>query len=245
MADALNALLTGTVLAPQFVDEALVTAPAPVRSQVDKIVEAITTGDYAGHGRYLDALFRPSICGVMRFPVGPTGGVDQSADYDSDHPDYDWAFHACPITPRTAEALRTEGCILSDEIDELGDECLPPRLRGHGKPFRDKFIERVDALVDDLQHGEAPEPRCNAEQIALWMILRYAEDTTTENGVMSPSINDLPPSDYDYQFEQLRDSLYEDHDFREFFTDIGKKTIFAESIHRLFEPFSHPGPRQR
>lgn len=100
----------------------------------------------AGQRRYLDALFRPSICGVMRFPVGPTGGVDQSADYDSDHPDYDWAFHACAITPRTAEALRTEGCILSDEIDELGDECLPPRLRGHGKPFRDKFIERVERI---------------------------------------------------------------------------------------------------
>lgn len=77
------------------------------------------------------------------------------------------------------------------------------------------------------------------------MILRYAEDTTTENGVMSPSINDLPPTDYDYQFEQLRHSLSEDHDFRDFFTDIGKKTIFAESIHSLFEPFSHPGPRQR
>lgn len=245
LADALNELLTGTELAPQFVDEALVTAPAPVRSQVNKIAEAITTSIYADQGRYLHALSRPSICGVMRFPIGPTGGVEHSADYNSDHPDYDLAFHSRPITPRTAEALRTEGAVLSDEIDELGDECLPPRLRGHGKPFRDRFIACVDALVDDLEHGEVPEPRCNAEEIALWMMLQFAQETVTEDGVMSPSIKDLPPSDYDYQFNQLRDDLYEDHDFRDFFTDVGKTTMFAESVDGLFEPFPHPGPRQR
>lgn len=245
LADALNELLTGTELAPQFVDEALAIAPAPVHSQVNKIAEAISTSIYADQDRYLHALSRPSICGVMRFPLGPASGVDESADYDNDHPYYDLAFHSRPITPRTAEALRTEGAVLSDEIDELGDKCLPPRLRGHGKPFRDRFIGCVDALVEDLERGEVPKPRCNAEVIALRMMLQFAEETMTEEGMMSPSINDLPPSDYDYQFNQIRDGLYEDHDVLDYFTDIGQTTIFAESVDSLFEPFPHPGPRQR
>ncbi|MEV6661523.1 hypothetical protein [Nocardia fluminea] len=246
LADALNELLTGTELAPQFVDEALVTAPTPVRSQVNKIAEAINTGGDTNQAQYyLFALSRPSICGVMRFPLGPRGGVDLSADYDNDHPDFDLAFHSRPITPRTAEALRTEGACLSDDIDEVGDECLPPGLQGHGKPFRDRFIACVDALVDDLEHGEIPEPRCNAEVIALWTMLQFAQETMTEDGLISPSINDLPPSDYDYQFNQLRDDLYEDHDVLDFFTDVGTTTTFAENVDGLFEPFPHPGPRQR
>ncbi|MEV0544138.1 hypothetical protein [Nocardia salmonicida] len=245
LADALNELLTGTELAPQFVDEALETAPAPVRSQVNKIAEAITTSIYADQGRYLHALSRPSICGVMRFPLGPNGGVDLSADYDNDHPDFDLAFHSRPITPRTAEALRTEGAFLSDSIDEVGDQCLPPRLQGHGKPFRDRLIACFDSLVDDLEHGEVPKPRCNAEVIAWWMILQFAEETITEDGLISPSINDLPPSDYDYQFNQLRDDLYEDHEVLDFFIDTGNTTVFAEIVDGLFEPFLHPGPRQR
>lgn len=43
-------------LAPQFIDEALVIAPAPVRSQVNKIAEETTNSIYADQGCYLHAM---------------------------------------------------------------------------------------------------------------------------------------------------------------------------------------------
>ncbi|MFJ1460887.1 hypothetical protein [Nocardia sp. N2S4-5] len=245
LADALNELLAGAGLAEEFLTEALHDAPGPVRSEVQRVAEALRTETIETENPYLDALVRPSICGVMRFPLGPETQVAPAtaADEDEDaaYDDY-WGW----ITPRTAETLRTAGVVLSDDVvhDDLGgDRCLPDQLQGQGKQFRRRFAKRVDALVDDLRRGESPRPRCIAEEIALWMMLDDAEGMIGEPEIAPAGIEDLPASAHDFSFDDLRELLYQDHDFHYYFEPIGKETPLSTPITELFEPFLNPPPR--
>ncbi|MGK8487271.1 hypothetical protein [Nocardia asiatica] len=240
LADALNELLAGGGLASEFVAEAVTGAPGPVRAEVERIAATITTdiasktdGGKRGRSwsRYGDALIRPSICGVMRFPLGPTNSGEDEYEPWGD------------ITPRTAGALQWAGECLADEVSELGDEALPPRLQGQGSVFRRKFAKSVETLVDDLSRGERPEPRCTAEEIGLWLMIGDAEALVED---MRPAaLEDLPTTEFDYAFDDIRESLYQDLDFHDFFEPVEKKTIFAESLDGLFEPFNYPPPRPR
>lgn len=245
LADALNELLAGAGLAGEFLTEALNGAPGPVRKEVQRVADAVRAERIETENPYLDALVRPSICGVMRFPLGPeVESIAAPTDEDEDavYDDY-WGW----ITPRTAETLRTAGVVLSDELvheDLGGDNRLPERLHGQGRQFRRRFAKRVDALVDDIRRGESPQPRCIAEEIALWMMLEDAEWMTEEPEMAPAGIEDLPASTHDFMFEDLRESLYQDHDFHYYLAPIGKETPLPTPLTELFEPFLNPPPRK-
>ncbi|MEV0250853.1 hypothetical protein AB0H76_29960 [Nocardia sp. NPDC050712] len=243
LADALNELLAGADLAPEFVTEALEAAPRPVRAQVERIarkIEAEVAAE-APNTDYLDAVSRPAICGVMRFPLAP-GGADDDADEHI-------------ITPRTAEALRYHGEIYVEELNALiaGDaevfrHELPTALQRQKVPFLKQFVTCFEHLLECFDSGAWPEPRCMGEEIALWiMVERAAEQVEEERAgfeaFTSPSINDLPRSEFDYNFEDLTDSLFHDQEFR--YAVLDQPTPFENgALKHLFKPFSYPEPRQ-
>ncbi|MGW0247897.1 hypothetical protein ACWDYH_14805 [Nocardia goodfellowii] len=238
LADALNELLSGAELAPEFVAEALEGAPRPVRAQVERIarkIEAEVAAE-AAHGEYLDALSRPSICGVMRFPLSP--------DADDDH----------IITPRTAETLRYHGEIYVEELNALiaGDaevfrHELPAALQRQKTPFLKQFAACFDHLLECLDSGTWPGPRCTGEEIALWIMLERATEQIEEEragfeAFTSPSINDLPKSEFDYNLDDLTEALFHDHDFRHSILD--HPTPFENgTLKHLFKPFSYVEPK--
>ncbi|MEV0246000.1 hypothetical protein AB0H76_05345 [Nocardia sp. NPDC050712] len=253
LADALNELLAGTGLAPEFVMEAVHSAPGPVRAEVERIAEKISSDVESDmnlfgkvHNKYLDALYRPSICGVMRFPVRSPIFDDSGSEIDRDTAadlDEDEYYFETIITPRTAEALRTAGVVAADEIKHPDlSYGLPPALEGQKPGFYKKLAQCFENLVDDLNRGDDPEPRSMGEEIALWLMLADAEEFPDSD--MEPaSIRDLPESEHDYSFDELREALYQDHDFRDLL-HTGKK-VMGLSLDEVFKPFRNPPPRQR
>ncbi|WP_194819164.1 hypothetical protein [Nocardia sp. XZ_19_385] len=239
LADALNELLAGADLAPDFVAEALETAPRPVRAQVERIARKIESevAAEASPTDYLDALSRPSICGVMRFPLAPADPDDSI------------------ITPRTAETLRYHGEIYVEELNALiaGDaevfrHELPTALQRQKLPFLKQFATCFDHLLECLDSGTWPEPRSMGEEIALWIMLERATEQIEEEragfeAFTSPSLNDLPKSEFDYNFDDLTESLFHDHEFR--YSVLDQPTPFENgALKHLFKPFSYQEPQK-
>ncbi|MFE9575925.1 hypothetical protein ACFYO1_06030 [Nocardia sp. NPDC006044] len=252
LADALNELLAGTDLASEFIDEALKNAPGPVRAEVERISKEISESVASEirilgkvHNRHLDATARPSICGVMRFPVSAPlldeNGIEVDEDQNAENDDE--YYHETIITPRTAEALRTAGIVAVDEIRHPDlTYALPESLEGQKPAFYENLAQCFADLVDDLNRGQDPEPRSMGEEIALWMMLEDAEDYS-ESDYAPPSIRDLPESPQDFNFDDLRDVLYQDHDFRGLLSD--RKNPTGSSLQYIFKPFNYPEPRPR
>ncbi|MEU8894579.1 hypothetical protein [Nocardia sp. NPDC048505] len=241
LADALNELLAGAELAPEFVTEALAGAPRPVRAQVERIARKIEAevADEASATDYLDALSRPSICGVMRFPLAP-----------GDEPDDEHI-----ITPRTAESLRFHGETYLEELNALiaGDaevfrHELPTALQRQKVPFLKQFAACFDHLLECLDSGSWPEPRCMGEEIALWIMLERAAEQIEEEkagfeAFGSPSIIDLPASEFDYNFDDLMEAAFHDHEFR--YAVLDQPAPFENgALKHLFKPYSSPEPKQ-
>ncbi|MFC9895285.1 hypothetical protein ACFVMC_16495 [Nocardia sp. NPDC127579] len=232
LADALNELLSGAEAGPEFVAEALEAAPRPVRAQVERIAHRIESSFV--HTDYLNALARPAICGVMRFPLTPEEPDDPI------------------ITPRTAETLRNQGELFVEELMALldGDGSrreLPPALQRQKAPFLNQFVASFEHLLQSLDSGAWPEPRCPAEEIALWIMLERAAAQVEDERAgfaanTSQSIADLPKSDYDYNFDDLGESLFPDQRFRE---TVDHPTPFENgTLKHLFKPFT-PEPTRR
>ncbi|MFD0363572.1 hypothetical protein ACFQZZ_19155 [Nocardia sp. GCM10030253] len=258
LADALNDLLQGVGLAREFLTEAIAAAPGPVRAEVERIAKTISANvesDLKLFGElndpYLKALVRPSICGVMRFPVtsaphDPSGNEiseDELSVLEED--DY---FRPTIITPRTAEMLRTSGCVIGDEVRDkdfgFGENHLPESMHGQKAKFYQRLARCFDNLVDDLERGDYPLPRSMAEEIALWSMLADARTACDELDEMQPaSIRDLPESEYDYNFQDLEEALYQDHDFHGLLYP--DQNFMGLRLDEIFEPFQYPPPRPR
>src|SRR5207247_10278515 len=57
---------------------------------------------------------------------------------------------------------------------------LPPLCDVQNQPWRLAMVRAVDDLADDLRAGRAPLPRCNADEIALHLILNEASALLAE-----------------------------------------------------------------
>jgi hypothetical protein len=132
------------------------------------------------------------------------------------------------VTPRTAAALWIAGQLLADfaydDVLEYGD--LPVETTGTWAVFdqfpritwkqnavwRRQAARSFDDLVADLESGDWPQPRCPAEEMALHLMFRFADDTELQGGLAS-----LPEHEDDLDWTLLYDVLFQDLDILDLF----------------------------
>ncbi|MFB7596239.1 hypothetical protein [Streptomyces sp. NPDC056160] len=134
------------------------------------------------------------------------------------------------LTPRTADLLYTELCVLADQAyddsEELGDRTVvPDEQEGHWGVFsylpkltfaadlqwRRRFARAADDLASDLERGEWPEPTCTAEELALHLAIRDAGDRDIE-GDAAGDHGRLPNHRDDYDFDACSEVFFQDTD---------------------------------
>ncbi|MET9294150.1 hypothetical protein [Streptomyces sp. NPDC003077] len=134
------------------------------------------------------------------------------------------------LTPRTADVLYTELCVLADQAyddcEELGDKpVVPDEHEGLWGVFtslpkltftadlrwRRRFARAADDLAGDLERGQWPEPTCTAEELALHLAVRYARDRGDEDHVVGEH-GSLPTHRDDYDFEMCAEVFFQDTD---------------------------------
>ncbi|MFG3526584.1 hypothetical protein ACGF8B_07555 [Streptomyces sp. NPDC047917] len=134
------------------------------------------------------------------------------------------------LTPRTADFLYTELCVLADQAyddgEELGDRTVVPDERdGHWGVFsylpkltftadlqwRRRFARAADDLAGDLERGHWPEPTCTAEELALHLAVRDAADREVEDDAAGDH-GRLPSHRDDYDFGMCSEMFFQDTD---------------------------------
>lgn len=134
------------------------------------------------------------------------------------------------LTPRTADVLYTELCVLADQAyddsEELGDRpVVPDEHDGHWGVFaylpkltfaadfqwRRRFARAADDLAGDLERGQWPEPTCTAEELALHLAIRDAGDRGDE-GDAAGDHGRLPTHRGDYDFDMCSEVFFQDTD---------------------------------
>ncbi|MFD8909918.1 hypothetical protein [Streptomyces sp. NPDC059575] len=136
------------------------------------------------------------------------------------------------LTPRTADALYTELCVLADQAyddsEELGDRpvvpdeddgqwgvfaYLPKLTFAADLQWRRGFARAADDLAGDLKRGQSPEPTCTAEELALHVAMRDARDSVAEGDVTGDHRR-LPRHRDDYDFGRCSTLFFQDTDVR-------------------------------
>lgn len=89
-----------------------------------------------------------------------------------------------------------------------------PRITWHmGRSWRKRFAGAIRDLARDLDTGQLPLPRSRAEEMALHLGIESAafEMGPARSGAC-PGHDELPELHHDYDFELVRDLLFEDED---------------------------------
>ncbi|MBB5958430.1 hypothetical protein FHS29_005038 [Saccharothrix tamanrassetensis] len=146
------------------------------------------------------------------------------------------------VTPRTAAVLWSAAEFLADlaynDVIEFGDDPVDPademwavfdefpRITWRQDAvWRRQAARSCDDLVADLAAGEWPRPRCAAEEMALHLVLRYAESAVDDGwSGLDTHFAGLPEREDDLDWMLLSDVLFKDHDILELF-DPGRDGI--------------------
>ncbi|MEV4503829.1 hypothetical protein [Streptomyces klenkii] len=134
------------------------------------------------------------------------------------------------LTPRTADVLYTELCVLADQAyddcEELGDRpvvpdeheghwgvfaCLPKQTFAADLQWRRRFARAADDLAGDLERGNWPQPTCTAEELALHLAVRDAGDRGNEEHAVGEH-GSLPTHQDDYDFDKCAKVFFQDSD---------------------------------
>ena len=170
--------------------------------------------------------------------MGHTGRGDAWAAYTDDYRDIaEYPTLAQVLTPQAARLLHVAALHLAEagyeEVLEQGDEPLardpdedswypdeglltrlPPICDGCDQAWRLSMVRAVENLADDLAAGRAPLPRCNAEEIALHLILRDAEELLDLSDDTDLADYGLPPqaawTPRHRQFTLMREVFFQD-----------------------------------
>lgn len=126
-----------------------------------------------------------------------------------------------------------------DDSDEDGDDSflalLPPVCDGQNAAWRLAMVRAVNDLADDLRAARAPLPRCNADEVALHLILNQAafllddldsEHAATERGLPTREAFTVRHR----QFAQMRETFLQDDDFMMFY-DEGMADVAGDPDH--------------
>ncbi|MBW4717407.1 hypothetical protein [Saccharothrix obliqua] len=146
------------------------------------------------------------------------------------------------LTPRTVAVLWSAAGMLADlaygDVLEFGDGPVDPagglwsvfgefpRITWRQDAlWRRQAARSFDDLAADLAAGECPRPRCAAEEMALHLILRYAESAVDDGwSGLDTRFAGLPERGDDLDWALLSDVLFTDHDILELF-DPGRDGI--------------------
>lgn len=136
---------------------------------------------------------------------------------------------AFQLTPRTALALRHVAYLLADfaydDVEQHGDDPVedrnqwalfdeyPPITAHQDAVWRRQAARAFDDLAADVEHGVWPQPRCPAEEMALYLTINYAEDLAAdEDGPIARSFGGLPEHPDDLDWVMARECLLYDLD---------------------------------
>lgn len=146
--------------------------------------------------------------------VGPSRWDDCAVAYEDDL-----------ITPRTKELLAIAGEMLRDEgrsdIDDSTDHWLlfdryPRITHTREAAWRLRALQSFDDLVAAMNNDRNPYPNCTGDELALWFMIELAaafeQDRDAWPTVWS-AVAALPARPDDFNWHQLRESLFQDHDF--------------------------------
>jgi hypothetical protein len=207
-----------------------IAAPRPADRPHPKWVQARLAGTPADPPGGLD---RPADL------LGYTNGVDAWAAYTDEYRDTVDYRLAEVLTPQAAALLIVSAERLAEvgyqEVIRYGDEPLAREFDDGGwytdeaflanlpkvcdrcnQAWRLAMVRAVDDLAGDLRAGRAPLPRCNAEEIALHLILQEAAGLLDEADDQILAELGLPPrpawSPRHRQFDLMREVFFQDED---------------------------------
>lgn len=151
---------------------------------------------------------------------------DAAAGADAAGPDFAALFGAggpSGLTPRNASGLYASACYLADQayddIEEFGSEpveadgqwsvfdTFPRQTWRQDAVWRRQAARAFDDLAADLGLGDAPVPRCTAEELALHLIIQDAKDDD-----QAESMPELPEHLDDAEWDLLEHALFHDRD---------------------------------
>jgi hypothetical protein len=109
-----------------------------------------------------------------------------------------------------------------DDSDDTFLALLPSVCDGQNAAWRLAIVRAVNDLADDLRAGRAPLPRCNAEEIALHLILSWAAALLEElDDAQVAAEHGLPTREAfsvrHRQFARMREDFLQDEDFMMFY----------------------------
>jgi hypothetical protein len=134
------------------------------------------------------------------------------------------------LTPRTQYVLVCCLEVLAsqygDEVEDLGQADLTPTNASQynfgslpistwklGQAWRENHLENIQELQQRVSETGGATPYNTAQEIILWEALSDAMTATVE-GVWEEVLGSLPAHGDDYLWVELRESLYQDQDFR-------------------------------
>lgn len=137
------------------------------------------------------------------------------------------------LTPRTAVVLWEMGGFLADEAydDVLRNGDAPVTVEGEWGIFdeyppityrqravwRRQAARAFDDLAGDLAEGEWPRPTCAGEEMALRLMIRYANAAVKDDWVGLEKYPNLPVHKDDFDWEMAFECLFQDTDILSLF----------------------------
>ncbi|HEY7594974.1 MAG TPA: hypothetical protein VH969_17615 [Actinophytocola sp.] len=135
------------------------------------------------------------------------------------------------LTPRTAACLWVTGQMSADQayedVVQRGDEPVGadsdwmlfdqyPRITWRQDAvWRRQAARAFDDLVEDIEAGEWPRPRCAGEEMALHLMLRYAEAAAGDDLFgLDGLLEHLPTHRDDLAWELATETLFQDTEIR-------------------------------
>jgi len=169
-------------------------------------------------------------------------GAERSAD-----PDFVALFPVCrcegescqacsgyQLTPRTAAVLWAVAEILADQgyddVTQYGDEPVVddeawalfgryPRVTWRQDAvWRRQAARACDDLIEDIEAGRWPRPRCAGEEMALHLMLEDAPTAVQDGWAgLDETLPRLPGHPDDYDWDMAGEVLFQDHDILDLF----------------------------
>ncbi|MFI1996317.1 hypothetical protein [Actinoplanes sp. NPDC020271] len=173
---------------------------------------------------------------VISVGLGELLDSSQGGSEESDSPDFRRLFlideddEDWQLTPRTAYVLHAALSTLSDwaydDVNEHGDEPVKERDSGdwymldrlprlswrQDAQWRRQIARAADDLCQDLESGQWPIPRCNAEELCLHLAIEDAQGIAEIYEDDPALTEDLPAHPDDFDWETCSEDFFQDHD---------------------------------
>jgi hypothetical protein len=147
--------------------------------------------------------------------------------------------------------------LFCDMIHDLADHLPPgvPRRAHHdlwpvprcahrqSREFYQRFARAFEDIARDIQEGELPDPHNMAEEIALHLVLDHAAELVDDEAdELELWASGIPDSRFDFDFDGLHDTLYQDNDYEYAYLH-GDTVAKPGDLEEWFTDFASPASR--